>query len=108
MANTSDEFNKAAGGKTQPLTEKFNGAAKGERGDGMDSIRNHKVQNTLEMKGPGGDSVRKDMAQQGFAKDQENSNRKRADKYVKMDKEKLVKGESLSKTFNRGAGREMG
>lgn len=105
MANISDEFNKAAGGKTQPLTEKFNGAAKGERGDGIDSIRNHKVQPSLDMKGPGGDAVRKDIAQQGYNKDKENYDRNRADKYVKMDKEKLEKGGGIKKTFNREAGK---
>lgn len=103
MANTSDEFNKAAGGKAQPLTEKFNGAAKGERGDGMDSIRNHKVQQSHDMPGPDGSKVRQTAAGEQVAKDKSNYDRNWGEKYAKMDIEK-GKDKSLSQEFNKSSG----
>lgn len=74
-----------------------------------DAIKKHKTQKTFEMRGPGGSSIRKDMANQRVQKDQEKFGGDRATKYVNMERQKIADKENvrdgdrgrLSKHFSR-------
>lgn len=95
MAMSTDEVHKDARKKAEPVTEKFNGAAKGQgskaavakgqSNDGIGSIRKHKVQQTHEMPGPDGSKIRQAKAGQAVAKDKSDYDRKWGEKYAKMD-----------------------
>ena len=107
MSDGPDKQKGLGSQKAGDLTEKFASAAKGKGLDGQASIRNHKPQQTLEMKGPGGGAVRQDAANQAYAKDKQNMDRSFGEKYAKMDIT-ANKNKSLSQEFNKARGKGLG
>ena len=118
MAMSSDEVNKAARQKAEPVADKFSSAAKGQSGDaaiaqgqsnvGTDSIRNHKVQQAHDMPGPDGNKMRQMRAGEAVAKDKSDYDRKWGDKYAKMDINKNNdKSNSQEKDKSSGKGQGM-
>lgn len=60
-----------------------------------DAIKKHRPQQTLEMKGPMGSSIRQSMANQRASKDYERLNSDRASKYANIEKQKIANKENV-------------
>lgn len=118
MAMSTDEVHKDARKKAEPVTEKFNGAAKGQGSKaavagkappqetvGIGAVKNDRPKSTLEYNGPGGSGLRAGMAAQRVGNDHKAYNQSRADKYVKADK---AKGASLGQESAKDKGKGQG
>ncbi|MEP3280477.1 MAG: hypothetical protein ABJN26_14020 [Stappiaceae bacterium] len=79
-----------------------------------EAIKRHKPQQTFEMKGPGGASVRQAEAEKVAAKDKERFGGDRAAKYANMEKKNIASKENvrdgtrgkLSQEMNKEAKKE--
>ena len=60
-----------------------------------EAIKKHKLQQTHEMPGPDGSKIRKDMANQRVAKDQERFGGDRAMRHAQAEKEKIANKEHV-------------
>lgn len=118
MAMSTDEVHKDARKKAQPVTEKFNGAAKGQGSKsavagkapsqktvGIGAVKNDRPKSTLEYNGPGGAGLRTQAKYGEVATDRANYNKSRADKYVKADQ---AKGASLGQESAKAKGKGQG
>lgn len=109
MAISSDEVNKAARAKAEPVAQKLNEAAKGKAAPqatvGIDAIKKDRPKATLEYNGPGGAGLRTQAKYDQVATDRANYNKDRADKYVKADQ---AKGASLGQESEKAKGKGQG
>ena len=119
MAMSTDEVHKDARKKAEPITEKFNGAAKGQgskaaavakgqSNDGIGSIKKHKVQQAHDMPGPDGSKIRQAKAGAAVEKDKSDYDRKWGAKYAKMDiGNNKEKSQTQDKSKSSGKGQGM-
>lgn len=112
------DFNEAARGKPlqeQPKIDPAKGQPDKNAGPVIDSIKRHKPEQSFDMKGLGGPGVRQESAKAANAKDWDQFNSNRAQKYVNMDKKDIVgKGDvkdqhkgKLASVFNKESGRSI-
>lgn len=81
---------------------------------GMESVKRHKPQQSLDMPGPGGSQVKAQQAAKVYAKDRADYDRSRLEKYGKLEKSsfskeadlKLGDRGKLSKEFGKDKGIE--
>jgi hypothetical protein len=118
MAMSTDEVHKDARKKAEPVTEKFNGAAKGQGSKaavagkappqetvGVNAVKKDRLKTSLEYNGPGGAGQRTEAKYGELAADRANYNKSRADKYVKADQ---AKGASLGQESAKAKGKGQG
>ncbi len=122
MAMSTDEVHKDARKKAEPVTEKFNGAAKGQGSKaavagktppqetvGIGAVKKDRLKSSPEYHGPGGAGLRTQAKYGDVATDRANFNKdynkSRADKYVKADQ---AKGASLGQESAKDKGKGQG
>lgn len=72
-----------------------------------EAIKKHKPQQTYEMKGPGGSSIRQAQAERTAAKDKERFGGDRAAKHAKMEKAKIASKEHVREGTRGNLSKEM-